>query len=84
DGAEGSVLIHADARVYAGLFDGKEGASLALAPARKGYVHVVRGELECNGTRLAAGDAAMLADETQVKLAGGKAAEVLVFDLASA
>jgi hypothetical protein len=83
DAAGGSVLIHADALVYAGLFDGNESASLALAPGRKGYVHVVRGEVEVNGNRVAAGDAAMLSDEAQVKLGGGKAAEVLVFDLAA-
>ncbi len=83
DAADGSVLIHADARVYAGLFDGDERASLALAPERKGYVHVVRGEVEVNGTRLVGGDAAMLSAEPQVDIAKGKSAEVLVFDLAS-
>ncbi len=83
DGAEGSVSIHADARVYAGLFDGDESATLALAAGRKGYVHVARGELEVNGMRLAAGDAAKLEDEARVSLAGGKQAEVLVFDLAA-
>ena len=82
DGSEGSVLIHADARVYAGLFDGGERFSLALASGRKGYVHVVRGELDVNGNRLAAGDAAKLEDEARIELSIGKAAEVLVFDLA--
>ncbi len=83
DGADGSVLIHADARVYAGLFDGAETSSLSLDPSRKGYVHVVRGELEVNGKRLVAGDAAKLEDEPLVTLAAGKSAEVLVFDLAT-
>jgi len=82
DGAEGSVLIHADARVYAGLFDGAESASLRLERGRKGYVHLVRGELPVNGQPLAAGDAAMLEHESQVSLASGHDAEVLVFDLA--
>ena len=81
DGAHGSVLIHADARMYAGLFDGAERAELALPAGRKGYVHVVRGELRVNGQPLAAGDAAMLEDEAMVRLDGGKDAEVLVFDL---
>jgi redox-sensitive bicupin YhaK (pirin superfamily) len=83
DGAEGSVLIHANARVYAGLFDGSERFSLALAPVRKGYVHVVRGEVEVNGKRLAAGDAAKLENESQLALSAGNNAEVLVFDLES-
>jgi len=81
DGAEGSVLIHADARMYAGLFDGAEQATLQLATGRLAYVHLVRGELTVNGTRLAAGDAAKLQGETQLTLTEGKDAEVLVFDL---
>jgi quercetin 2,3-dioxygenase len=82
DGADGSVLIHADARVYAGLFDGDEAGQLALAPGRKGYVHVVRGELQVNDRSLSAGDAALLDSEPQVTLRAAKDAEVLVFDLA--
>ena len=81
DGAEGSVVIHADARMYAGLFDGREEATLALDPARPVYVHLVRGELSVNGTRLAGGDAAKLKGESRLTLSGGKDAEVLVFDL---
>ncbi len=83
DGAQGSVTVHADARLYAGLFDGAETAQLALDPARKGYVHLVRGELEVNGQKLTGGDAALLQAESQVSLAHGKDAEVLVFDLAA-
>ena len=82
DGAEGSVTLHADARVHAGLFDGQEEASLPLPAGRKGYVHVVRGALEVNGRPLAAGDALMMQDEPEVRLSRGRAAEVLVFDLA--
>jgi quercetin 2,3-dioxygenase len=83
DGAQGSVLIHADARLYAGLLDGSDAAQLALPPGRKGYVHLVRGELQVNGQGLAAGDAALLDGETQVSLGGARHAEVLVFDLAA-
>jgi len=83
DGAEGSVTLHADARLYAGLLDGDEQATLALDPARKSYVHLVRGELSVNGQRLAGGDAAMIQEESRIVLDGGKDAEVLVFDLAA-
>ena len=82
DAADGSVLIHADARLYAGLFDGAESATLALNPGRKAYVHLVRGQLDVNGRRLFAGDALMLQAEAQLTLTSGQAAEVLVFDLA--
>ncbi len=83
DGADGSVLVHADARIYAGLFDGGEEAILSLDTARKSYVQLVRGELEVNGTRLAAGDAAMIEGESQLALGAARNAEVLVFDLAA-
>ncbi len=82
DGAQGSVTVHADARLYAGLFDGSESATLPLDPTRKSYVHLVRGELDVNGQRLAGGDAALLAGESRIELKAGKDAEVLVFDLA--
>ena len=81
DGADGSVLIHQDARVYSGLFDGAESAVLALAPGRRAYVHVARGSIEVNGEALAAGDAAKLTDVREITLIRGDAAEVLVFDL---
>jgi redox-sensitive bicupin YhaK (pirin superfamily) len=81
-GAEGSVKLHADAAIHAGLFDGVEAAELALDPRRKAYVHLVRGELEVNGQRLNAGDAALLQQENTLRLAQGRDAEVLVFDLA--
>jgi redox-sensitive bicupin YhaK (pirin superfamily) len=81
DGADGSVTIHQDARVYAGLFDGDERATLELAPGRRAYVHVARGAIEIDGERLAAGDAAMITQSERIALSGGRDAEVLVFDL---
>jgi quercetin 2,3-dioxygenase len=81
DGAEGSVTIHADARVYAGLLDGAESVRRALDPVRPQYVHLVRGELVVNGQALGTGDALVLQGETELSLADGKDAEVLVFDL---
>ena len=82
DGRDGSVTVHADASLHAGLFDGDERAELTLAPGRLGYVHLARGTLDVNGQRLSAGDAALLRDETRLVLSGGQGAEVLVFDLA--
>ena len=83
DGANDSLAINADAWVYAGLFDGDERAELALDPARKAYVHLVRGALAVNGQALAAGDALKLEDESTITLAQGRDAEVLVFDLSA-
>ncbi len=81
DGAEGSVKIHQDARVYAGMFDGAETAELVIAPGRRAYVHVARGEIAVDGQRLAAGDAAMITNADGAVLSDGRNAEVLAFDL---
>ena len=81
DGAEGSVTIHQDARLYAGLFDGAERARHALAPGRKAYLHVVRGRLTVNGTPLEAGDALKAAGVADIVLEKGEGAEALLFDL---
>ena len=81
DGRDGSVTIHADASIHSGLFDGAEHAQRALDPARKTYVHLVRGTLTVNGHALAAGDALRLEREASLSIEGGRAAEVLVFDL---
>lgn len=82
-GGQDSVVIHADAWLYAGLFDGAEQAKLTLDPARKSYVHLVRGELEVNGQRIMGGDALLIEAENSITVANGKDAEVLVFDLAA-
>jgi quercetin 2,3-dioxygenase len=77
----GSVLIHQDVRVYAGLFDGEEQAQMPIAAGRRLYVHVARGELNVNGEALRAGDALSSTDATALTLKNGRDAEVLVFDL---
>jgi len=80
DGADGSVSIHQDARVYAGLFDGTEQAEYALAPGRLGYVHIARGRAKVNGRELEAGDA-LKTDAPGIRVEGARQAEVLLFDL---
>lgn len=81
DGRDGSVRLHADAAIHAGLFDGAESAQLPLDRNRLAYVHVARGEITANGRALRAGDAAMLTGESLLTLQDGRSAEVLVFDL---
>ena len=80
-GDDGSLRIHQDARVYAGLFDGAERAALEVAPGRRVYLHVARGNIIANGASLAAGDALKLTGVTTLRLTDGVGAEVLAFDL---
>ncbi|HKE45277.1 MAG TPA: pirin family protein [Steroidobacteraceae bacterium] len=81
DRADGSVLIHQDARVYAGLFDGTESATLSIAAGRRVYVHVARGSVKANEAALQAGDAMKATGIRSLTLQDGRDAEVLVFDL---
>ncbi len=81
DGTEGSVRIHQDAKVYAGLFDAEERAALNVAPGRRIYVHAARGSVVANGQSLSAGDALKVTDETSLSVEQGRGAEILVFDL---
>lgn len=81
EGADGSVLLHQDAQVFAGLFAGDESAQYAVSPGRLLYVHVARGSIEANELQLAAGDALKLSLTASLELRHGDQAEVLVFDL---
>ena len=79
-GTEGSITIHQDARIYAGLFHGAERAQFPLAAGRKAYVHMARGKALVNGQLLSAGDA-LKTDSDPITVALGEAAELLLFDL---
>jgi len=82
DAREGAVKIHADAKIYAGLFNGDESATLTIASGRRAYIHVARGSVTVNESALNAGDALKLTEVADIKIAQGDQAEVLVFDLA--
>ena len=81
DGRDGSVTLHQDVALWAGVLDEGQKAEVALAPGRHAWVHVARGAVTVNGKRLGEGDGAALSDERAVALEG-HGGEVLVFDLA--
>jgi len=82
DGRDGSVSLHADASLYAGLFEAGEKAALELTPGRHAWVQLARGRARVNGQQVEAGDGVALADEPRVEIEGVESAEVLVFELA--
>jgi redox-sensitive bicupin YhaK (pirin superfamily) len=82
DGAEGSVSIQQDARLYAALLDRDQSMTHKFANGRKGWLHVARGSAWVNGVELKAGDGVALDGEQQVSIATPKSGEVLLFDLA--
>ncbi len=82
DGADGSVKINANTKLYGTVLAGGEQVALELAPGRHAWVHVVRGDVKVNGTALSTGDGAAISEENKIALEGTKDAEVLLFDLA--
>ncbi len=82
DGSEGSVTLHQDARLYAGLIDPDHPAEHDLPPGRRTYLHVAHGAASLNGLEMSAGDGARIEGETGLHLKSGSSAEILLFDLA--
>ena len=82
DGRDGSVTIHSDACLYAGIFKAGQQAELELAQGRHSWVHVARGQLRINEHLLQAGDGAAISEEPRVQISGVDSGEVLVFELA--
>jgi redox-sensitive bicupin YhaK (pirin superfamily) len=81
DGSGNAVKIHADARVYAGLFNGSQSQKLNLDSERKAYAHLVKGSLQINGIPLSSGDALLIENEAELLISDGNDAEVIIFDL---
>ena len=83
DGAEGSVEIHQDARVYATILEAGKSAALTLHKGRHAWVQVARGSINAAGTVLKEGDGAAVSQAEALALKGlAPESEVLVFDLA--
>jgi redox-sensitive bicupin YhaK (pirin superfamily) len=80
-GQDGSVKVHADANIYAGIFEGGEAFQFSLDPKRKAYFHLIKGQMQVNDHDLSGGDALLIDGESQLTLANGKDAEVLLFEL---
>jgi redox-sensitive bicupin YhaK (pirin superfamily) len=81
DGRDGSVTIHQDAFVYAGILDTGDSVRQPLTQGRRAYVHVARGAVTVNGEKLKAGDGAKITGAADVALSDGNGGEVLLFDL---
>jgi quercetin 2,3-dioxygenase len=82
DGAEGSVKIHQDARVYASVLSANDAVTYAIPEGRLAYLHVARGSVQLNGTALGTGDGAKITGEKELRLSNGQEAEVLLFEMA--
>jgi redox-sensitive bicupin YhaK (pirin superfamily) len=80
-GENGAVKVHANANIYAGIFDGGVPFQFPLNPKRKAYLHLIKGQMQVNGLDLSGGDALLMDGESELTLIRGKNAEVLLFEL---
>tara|TARA_R110000868_G_scaffold4656_7_gene28971 strand:+ start:1808 stop:2539 length:732 start_codon:yes stop_codon:yes gene_type:complete len=81
DGAQGSIRVQQDARVYAANLEGDEQIEYHAEPDRKLWLQVASGSVSLNGEQLKQGDGAAL-NGGPVKLDNGQNADLLLFDLA--
>jgi redox-sensitive bicupin YhaK (pirin superfamily) len=81
DGRDGSVSIHRDADIHAGLLDAGATVEHAFGAGRSGWLQVVRGELRANGALLQAGDGLAVRDEAALQLQAVTDSELLLFDM---
>ncbi|MBA4016859.1 MAG: quercetin 2,3-dioxygenase [Pirellula sp.] len=81
DAAEGSLLIHQDARIFLANLSAGQELEYKLLPVRHAWLQVLRGSLTVNGHQVAAGDGVAVSEETSLKLRSESGAEVMLFDL---
>jgi quercetin 2,3-dioxygenase len=82
DGAESSVKINQDAKLFVSLLAAGEEVNQSLDAKRHAWLQVAKGEVEVNGQKLHPGDGAAISEEKMLKIKAAEKAEVLLFDLA--
>lgn len=82
DGADGSVTIHQDAKLFVSLLEPGQEVKHELGAGRSAWLQVARGGVELNGQKLGQGDGAAITEENRLNIKGVENAEVLLFDLA--
>ena len=82
EGADGSVKINQDAKLFVTLLANGEEVTHTLAPKRSAWLQVAKGAVELNGKKLNQGDGAAISDETKLVVKASEDSEVLLFDLA--
>ncbi|MBZ9611629.1 pirin family protein [Rheinheimera maricola] len=81
DGREGSLTVRQDALLYQLLLQDSAWQTLAVAPERKIYIHLIDGELNVAGHIVRAGDGIKISQQSEVSLTANRAVKALIFDL---
>ncbi len=81
DGADGSLQIHQDVRLYGAILKSGESVSLPMGTKRFGWVQVARGTIDVNGQAASAGDGVSIDRERTIAVKAVEPSEILLFDL---
>jgi quercetin 2,3-dioxygenase len=81
-GADGSLHIHQDARLYLASLTSGQQVVHTIERGRAAWLQVLRGTIDLSGTGLSAGDGAAITEEIEVAVRAASSSEVLLFDLA--
>lgn len=82
DGREGSITVHQDVNIHAGVLRDGDEVEFTPAPDRHVWLQVARGLVTVNGRELKSGDGAAISGERSLKIVGRSDAEIVLFDLA--
>lgn len=81
DGANGSLTIQQDARIYLAHLHPDQAAEHVIHPGRHAWLQVLRGAVSVNGHPLATSDGVAVGEESRVTITAAQPAEVMLFDL---
>lgn len=81
DGRDGSVTIHQDVDLYASVLEEGQSITLDDVTDRRVFVQVVSGNIDVNGSQLAAGDGVQIREASAVNIIAKDEAELLLFNL---
>lgn len=81
DGADGSLTIGSDVKLFAGEFTDGESAAHQLPEGRSAWIHVARGTVRINGERFDGGDGAGVAAGARIEIEGVDAGELVMWEL---
>jgi quercetin 2,3-dioxygenase len=82
DGAEGSLTIHQDAKVYLSTLNPGDSVNHTMLAGRHAWLQVLRGAVRVDGELLDTSDGLAVSDERSLAIVGERPAEVMLFDLA--
>jgi redox-sensitive bicupin YhaK (pirin superfamily) len=82
DGRDGSLTIHQDVKLLSTELEQGNDLTYSFEGRRRGFLQVVRGSVEIDGSTITAGDAVATQDQDTITVRAVEDSELLLFDMA--